>query len=141
MDKLRRIHDKIRRSQPRETTDDMGREVPEPQKVFKTKPVKSNGPNPEAAEPELNIPQPNSQNITDEEAIKRAKQIIDADKKKQSSLDSDVIDQAVKPFTDLNKNSGLKEHIQKAVEESVKKEVDETMAKRGAACPLQTPVS
>lgn len=60
MDKLRRIHDKIRRSQPRETTDDMGREVPEPQKVFKTKPVKSNGPNPEAAEPELNIPQPNS---------------------------------------------------------------------------------
>jgi hypothetical protein len=32
-----------------------------------------------------------------------------------------VIDKAVEPFTDLKKNEGLKDHIKKAVEDSVKK--------------------
>ena len=129
MDKLRRIHDKIRRQQPRETTDDYGREVPEPEKVFKPKSVKKSTPKDVPAEPELTIPQPYSQNKTDEEAIQRAKKIIEEDKKKQSSLDSDVIDKAVEPFTDLKKNEGLKDHIKKAVEDSVKNEVSEQMAK------------
>lgn len=137
MDKLKKIHDKIRKSQPSPSVDDAPM-VRKPQRKLKNKkPLKSVTP-PEVtgSEPEPAAPKPVSNNSTDDDSIKRAKEIIQDDKNKQSSLDSEVIDQAVKPFANIAGNTNLKDHIKKTVEETVKKEVDESMAKQSAACPL-----
>lgn len=48
---------------------------------------------------------------TEDDDVKRAKEIIKNNKEVHSSIDSDIIDKAVQPFSDINKHTDLKEHI------------------------------
>lgn len=105
MDKLRKIHDKIKKSQPGASPEEGESEMPKPKQLKSKKPNPSaDGAEPAApseSKPTTEEPQPLTPPVpesmkkytpADEDDIKRAKEIIKEDKKSDSSIDSDVID-------------------------------------------------
>lgn len=119
MDKLRKVQSNIKQKKASSESD----------KEFKESSSDSTTEN----QKETSDVNKDSKSKSEDDDVKQAKDIINKNKEVHSSIDSDVIDKAVQPFSNINNHTDLKEHIKQAVEESVKKEVSDTLAKYGNA--------